>query len=239
MSTTTYQGTELDLFATARVWKEYLASHLAPFLGSQVLEVGAGIGGTTRALLPFSNGSWTCLEPDPAQAERIAASIRAGSLPSRCTVITGTLGDLPATASFDTILYIDVLEHLSDDREELAHAARRLAPGGCLVVLAPAHQKLFTPFDAAIGHKRRYGRRSLECLSPPGLELVRSLYLDSVGLLASACNHFLLGSSMPTPLQIAFWDGILVRCSKLLDPLTGFRLGKSLLTIWRKSHRDR
>jgi len=234
VSTTAYQGTELDLFASATVWKEYLAGHLAPFLGKRVLEVGAGIGGTTRALLPFSCGAWTCLEPDPALAERIAASIRDGSLPSRCNTITGTIADLPATPSFDTILYIDVIEHLPDDRDELARAALRLLPGGRLIVLAPAHRKLFTPFDASVGHLRRYERRTLERLSPPGLEFVRSAYLDSVGLLASASNRFFLDSSMPTLRQIAFWDKILVRCSKILDPLLGYTLGKSLLTIWQK-----
>lgn len=62
----------------------------------------------------------------------------------RFETICGTLEALAALA-FDTIIYIDVLEHIEDDREELNRAASHLRPGGHLIILSPAHQKLFTP----------------------------------------------------------------------------------------------
>jgi hypothetical protein len=58
--------------------------------------------------------------------------------------------------------------------------------------------------------------------------------LDSVGLFASLANRFILRSPMPTPAQIAAWDRVMVPVSRLLDPMTGHRLGKSAIVIWQK-----
>jgi SAM-dependent methyltransferase len=233
MSGYEYEGTELDLFADATVWKSYLRSRLRPFLHGQVLEVGAGLGGSTAALHGQGVTRWVCLEPDRKLAERLEKRVREGELPRGCEVVVGTLEDYDE-GGFDAVLYIDVLEHIEEDRGEVRRAAARLRPGGRLVVLSPAHPWLFTGFDRAIGHFRRYTRASLRSLEPPGLRLARLDYLDSVGLLASAGNRFLLRSSHPSHRQIRFWDRVLVRASRAIDPLLRHRLGKSVLAVWER-----
>jgi SAM-dependent methyltransferase len=230
----TYVGSELDLFEAAVRWKSYVYGQIFPHLGREVLEVGAGHGGTTRVLCDGRADRWTCLEPDAALADRLMAAIGDGKLPDCCRMEIGTLADLDDRERFDTILYMDVLEHIADDRAELALAADLLKPGGRLVVLAPAHQWLFTPFDAAIGHFRRYTRPTLRAATPAGLPLVRVVYLDSAGMLASLGNRLLLRSAMPTPGQIAVWDRLLVPFSRWTDRLFGYALGKSVLGVWRK-----
>jgi SAM-dependent methyltransferase len=119
-------------------------------------------------------------------------------------IVCGTLESLEAS-QFDTIIYIDVLEHIENDRKELEAAAALLRAGGRLIVLSPAHQRLFTPFDAAIGHFRRYSRPMLRSISPSSLRLEQVWYLDSVGLLLSAANLLFLRQSMPTKAQLALW----------------------------------
>lgn len=236
MTTGAYVGSELELFEAAIVWKAYLRSQIAPHLGRRVLEVGAGIGSTTRALCSGNHDRWTCLEPDADMAARIAASIASGGLPSCCEAVAGTLASLPDDVEpYDAILYIDVLEHIEDDVEEVRLATRRLRPGGRLVVLAPAHQWLYSPFDAAIGHHRRYSRAALVALTRDDLRLTMLRSLDTVGLLASAGNRFLLRDAHPTPGQIRLWDRVLVRASKVVDPLFGYRLGKSVLAVWERA----
>ncbi len=180
-----------------------------------------------------------CLEPDPKLVARIAAAITAGALPGCCQPLVGTLPAAAALRAFDTVLYIDVLEHIDDDRGELERASKLLRRGGHLLVLAPAHPFLFTPFDRAIGHFRRYTRRGLRTLTPAGLRLVRLAYLDSVGMLASLGNRLLLRSAEPSPRQIAFWDRVLVRISTVLDPILGYTVGKSVLAVWRKEEESR
>lgn len=228
-----YPGGELELFAKAVRWKAYLAERLRPHLRGRVLEVGAGVGGMTRFLAPGASAGWVCLEPDAAQAQAIARRIAAGELPAGCAVVTGTLAALAPGERFDAVLYVDVLEHIADDAGEVQRAAALLAPGGALVVLAPAHAFLFSAMDEAVGHCRRYSRASLEALRPAGLRSVAGEYLDSVGFLASLANRLVLRSPAISPRQLAFWDGAMVPVSRRLDRLLGGRVGKSVLAVWR------
>jgi len=229
-----YQGGELALFAAARNWRRYFAAHLHRHIGGRVLEVGAGCANSTAALMTAAVTGWLCLEPDATLAAAIRGKIAAGALPPLCEVQVGTTQSLAPGELFDTILYIDVLEHIEDDRGELRRAAAHLRPAGRLIVLAPAHQALFSPFDAAIGHHRRYAARALARSAPAGLRLALCRMLDSCGLVASLGNRLVLRSAMPTAAQIALWDGCLVPLSRLLDPVLGYRVGNSVITVWTR-----
>lgn len=229
-----YVGSELDLFANAKNWKNYWSGRIKPFLGGRVLDVGAGIGSTARLLCSSAVDKWVALEPDPFLASRIQALKVSGELPPICEIRTGMIADLQPGEEFDSILYIDVLEHILDDRAELDHASLHLANRGRIVVLSPAHQWLYTAFDKALGHYRRYNVGMLRDATPETLQLESSFYLDGAGLLASLGNRLILNSGHPSERQIKFWDRMLVPISRALDPLTGHRLGKSIIGIWRK-----
>jgi SAM-dependent methyltransferase len=228
-----YVGSELTLFSQAIHWKVYWSKLLRPYIGESVLEVGAGFGETTKYLISQRTKKLVCLEPDVELAGKIAEKIGT-DLPPFCQSVAGTLKDIPTTSRFDTILYIDVIEHIENDQEELTRAASHLAPGGHLIILVPAHQSLYTPFDKAIGHFRRYDRKSLLKTVPKTVTKVFCHYLDSVGLLASLGNKLILNHSMPTAGQIRFWDSVLVPASRIFDPLTVFSLGKSVVGVWKK-----
>lgn len=220
-----YMGSELALFEKARNWKAYWRSVIAPFVRGDVLEAGAGIGANTQLLRELAHSRWTALEPDAALSAQIEGADE---------VLTGTLDHVPDERRFDAILYIDVLEHIEDDRAELRKAAAHLNPGGQVIVLSPAHPFLFTPFDAAIGHFRRYTCDSLRRAAPPDLTLRKLVYLDSAGMLASLGNRLLLRSSMPTESQVLIWDRFLVPISRAVDSLFAGRVGKSVLGVWSR-----
>jgi SAM-dependent methyltransferase len=225
-----YQGEELDVFARARGWKAYWASQMRPWIRGDVLEVGAGLGVNTAQLQNSDVRSWHCLEPDPDLASRLRDAVR--EIPG-CSVTTGTIARI-SDRQYDTILYIDVLEHIEHDRDEAAAAAELLGPGGHLIVLSPAHQFLFSEFDAAIGHYRRYNKTSLRACTPASCSLEKLFYLDAVGMLASLANRVMLRQSNPTVSQIVTWDTWLVPASRVIDPLLGRRLGKTIVGIWRR-----
>lgn len=234
----TYQGEELEVFALARNWKAYIRSRLTPFLGGDVLEAGAGFGSITNALLHEKAARWTALEPDRRLSERIPTTLRDHPLRERVQVVTGATYDLPPTGAYDTVLYVDVLEHIEEDTAELRRAASLLRPGGFCVVLSPAYPFLYTSFDHALGHFRRYTAGTLAAAAKPveTLRPERLFYLDSVGLLASLANKLFLKQSLPTAKQILFWDRRMIPLSRaLLDPLTGYRTGRSVIGVWRKT----
>lgn len=237
MTSDTYVGDELELFANAVNWKAYWRSKIGPHVGRRVLEVGAGLGGTTQQACNGLPGmeQWVCLEPDEVLAAQIAARIEAGQLPPQCEARIGKIADLPESPDFDTVLYIDVLEHIDNDAAEVQRAALRLAPGGHLIVLSPAMPWLYSPFDAEIGHFRRYTRASLASIVPQELRMRQLIYLDCVGTALSLSNRVMLRSSRPTHQQIRFWDRFVVPLSRCLDPLLRYRLfGRSVLGVWQK-----
>lgn len=221
-----YVGNELIVFARAVVWKRYLSTQISPFLSGRVAEVGAGLGATTASLVNSHCSEWLALEPDAELAREIPTS-------DQIRVFVGTLADLPGDKQFDVVLYIDVLEHIENDSAELQLAAGHLAPGGRLVVLGPAHNFLFTNFDRQIGHFRRYNKTMLREVAPHGLILRRLRYLDCAGLFASLANRVLLKQSLPGEFQILFWDRVLVRISTVMDLLSGYTFGKSILGVWQ------
>jgi SAM-dependent methyltransferase len=234
MKNYTYIGSELELFRSATHWKDYYYSLIRPYLGRTVLEVGAGMGGTTRVLYRGSHDRWVCLEPDRLLIDQLKEET---DRLEKCEIRHGTLAHISLDESFDSILYIDVLEHIEDDRTELQQAFSYLKPGGFLVVLSPAHQWLFSPFDRSIGHYRRYTKSSLCKLLPHESPCIKMQYLDSVGLLASLSNRW-LNQAMPTARQIRFWDTWMVPLSRLLDPVLRYAIGKSILGIWKKNELD-
>ena len=234
MSNLSYQGSELELFEKAENWKAYYQNLIKDYLGQEVLEVGAGIGATTRMLCSQKQTRWLCLEPDPVMGDRLKSLIANHELPSNSQVKVGLVADLQPEEIFDTIIYIDVLEHIENDQEELKTSCAHLKPGGFLVVLSPAHQSLYTPFDKAIGHHRRYNKHTLSAVIPEGLERIELKYLDSVGAVASLGNRFVLKSDLPSARQLAVWDKLMIPLSRVVDPLLGYRAGKSIIGVWRK-----
>jgi 16S rRNA A1518/A1519 N6-dimethyltransferase RsmA/KsgA/DIM1 with predicted DNA glycosylase/AP lyase activity len=97
-----YVGDELEVFAGAIHWKRYFESQLRTFIRGNVLEVGAGLGGTTKVLCQGAIDSWTCLEPDAKLADRLRAEIaHDASLCARpIQVTTGTIAEVPAGTLF-------------------------------------------------------------------------------------------------------------------------------------------
>lgn len=235
MGKLSYVGSELELFSRALNWKAYWKSLVEPYVEGSVLDAGAGIGSTARLFRDYSRGSWTCMDPDEHFCAKLESARQSGDLGHVTRVINGTLADLTDGAVYDTILYIDVLEHIDDDAAEMRRASQKLVSGGHLIVLAPAHNFLFSPFDRAVGHFRRYSKNSAAQVTPPDCRIERLMYADSLGLFLSMINSRLLKSSMPTEAQIAFWDKAVVPVSRRFDPLIGHRAGKSVIGIWTKN----
>ena len=232
MSEFRYIGSELNLFGAIWNWKVYWSEQIQPFVRGDILEVGAGIGSNTRFLDHGGNtGRWVCLEPDAELNVLLVKNFAETQGRREYETVCGTLSSLNGQ-QFDTIIYIDVLEHIHNDREEMNQAASHLRPGGHLIVLAPAHQPLFSTFDAAIGHFRRYNRRMLRAISPSGLRVERMRYLDCGGLILSAANMLLLRQSMPTKAQLLFWDRWVVPISRVFDRLLLYLVGKTIIGVW-------
>jgi SAM-dependent methyltransferase len=230
-----YIGQELKLFKEAINWKDYSFSQFSSFIKGDVLEVGAGIGTNT---LIFSNrkdvqyNSWTATEIDGQQVEILKQLNTEGKLTDKHIVKQAYVTELDT--QYDTLIYIDVLEHIEDDRQEVLNALNALKPNGHLIILCPAHNWLFSPFDKSIGHYRRYDKKRYLQILPKEFEILRLRYLDSIGILASATNKLFLKKTYPTLKEVKFWDNYMVPISRMTDVMMFYSLGKSVLMIVKK-----
>lgn len=229
-----YQGNELRLFERAVNWKTYFAAKLFPYIKGDVLECGAGIGSNAAFLNNGTPSTWVMLEPDLNMITCLKSKLANKELPSNTEIIHGTINDLDPDRKFDVIIYIDVLEHIETDALEIKKTSVHLKDEGTLIVLAPAFPFLYSTFDKAIGHYRRYTARDFKNITPSSLQLLHAIYLDSMGFFASITNRLLLNQSQPSMQQIQFWNKWLIPLSKITDRLFFFSFGKSILAIWKK-----
>lgn len=228
-----YIGDELELFKNALNWKDYFSNKIAKSIHGDVLEVGAGIGINTKFLArnPTKISSWTLIEPDEKLARQIKGNIAKLNIDNK-TIINGTIKTV-LDKKFDTIIYIDVLEHIKESQKEIELAKKCLKPNGHLIILVPAYNFLFNTFDEKIGHYRRYNKKILLKEVNSKLTVVNLFYLDSVGFFASLMNKVILKKELPSLANISLWDNYMIPLSRLSDKLFLNSFGKSLIGVFR------
>ena len=176
-----YSGTELDALAGAVNYYQAIIDRFRPYLGRRVLEVGAGVGTFASYVLGEPTvEEMTLVEPAannlPALRERFASEPRA-------TIHHGYLEDLAPARPVDSIVAVNVLEHVEDDERFLRAAHRRLAPNGHVLLFIPALGQIFGTLDEAFGHFRRYTKPMLATrLAAAGFTDVRLRWTNFPGI---------------------------------------------------------
>ena len=139
-------------------------------------------------------------------------------------------------ASFDSLVYVSVLEHIDDDVAELRTAAELVRPGGTIGLFVPALAALYGSLDYKSGHYRRYDRRLLtEAITEAGLEVERMRYLDIAGALPYFVMYRLLDVPTLDAGSSAIYDKVIVplsRAAQRIVPRPPF--GKNLVAIARR-----
>ena len=225
-----YQGTELELFKNATNWKKYFSAKLHQHIRGNVLEVGAGVGTNFNYLFTENSKHWTFVEPDLELFQVLKSKCAGEKIPT--SFINGTIENIQA--KFDTIIYIDCLEHIEKSKQEIEHCYELLNDNGKLIILVPAYNYLFNEFDKQVGHYRRYNKTMLRSEINDLLVEQSVFYLDSLGFFASLANKLIIKKKLPTEKDILFWDKFLIPISKLSDLISGKSFGKSLIGVYKK-----
>jgi SAM-dependent methyltransferase len=225
----------LELLEGATQYNAWLASKLEPYLGSQNLELGAGHGTLTAIIAR----TYCVVASEPSETGRAVMSRRFGSH-SLVRRVVGDVDELPVGESFDCVYSANVLEHVADDVALIQRAARVLRPGGHFVALVPAGAWLYSRFDAAIGHHRRYGKadrvRLVAALDAAAarFELVAYRPFNPVGALGWLVRMRLLRQSQISEQDVERVDR-LVPLLRQLDRVS-FGFGQNLLLAFKKCH---
>jgi SAM-dependent methyltransferase len=215
--------------AEADNYNAWLLERGRPYLGRRVLDFGAGLG--VFAELAADGRDVVALEPDPEFA-RVLEKRFADE--SRVSVVAGDERELgPAFVEFDSVICLNVLEHIADDVDVLRRIRSRLHTGGHLLLLVPAHEALYGEIDRNVGHERRYDRRDLhDKLASAGFEVVQLRYVNPVGALGWLVSSRLLRRRQVPSGPLKLYDFLV----PLLRPLDRVRLpfGLSLWAVARR-----
>ncbi len=214
-------------------FNRWMADTISPFLGDDVLEIGAGIGNLTKLLCP-GRKRYVVSDIDRGYLGHLRSQLR--SLPN----VTTALCDLrngadfePFLASMDTLICLNVLEHIEDDRTGLRNIHASLKPGGRAVVLVPQGAAAFGTIDEVLGHCRRYSRAELEQkMKAAGFHIERMLKFNRVTYPGWILNGRILRRRTLSRVQLHSFD-LLVPLWKRIDPFLPWP-PTSLIAVGRK-----
>lgn len=235
-ATTTAEYTLLDqqLMQRATRYFAWQAGLAKQQLGRRVIEVGCGTGNFTRHLvdrdlvvgLDIVEG---CVEQSRARfAEHPHMQFRCLDVQDREFLELKALDP-------DSVVCLNVLEHVRDHRLALEHMHEVLAPGGRAVFLLPAFESLYGPIDRNLGHFRRYSKSSWRDLAESaGFQVKLARYFNSIGFFGWWTNARLLKRDAQSEGQIELFDRLLVPMLARMEGWIEPPLGQSIFTVIEK-----
>ncbi len=154
-----YFGKDLESMSFAKNYHRWILAEFSPYLGQNIAEVGAGTGNFSILLLETNIRKLKAFEPSDNMFPLLKKTL---SKDKRACVENNFFGrTITEEEHFDSVLYVNVLEHIEDDMSELIKAHDALVSGGHLLIFAPALPALYSNMDRQIGHFRRYTKKNL------------------------------------------------------------------------------
>lgn len=232
VETDPFYAEDLRQMEKAVNYRDWQFRMVEPFLGGRVLEIGGGIGNFTPQLASEGR-SVTSLEPNEDCFGQLVEKTKdlQGVTPIRGTV--ESLEELlDSEELFDTVILMNVLEHIEDDRAVLMALKRRLLPGGFLVVLVPAGPWAFGPTDERLGHFRRYSKRySRQLAIDCELRIGFMRYYNFIGIWGWWWNAKMGKLEGQSDAQIRIFDRWIVPMASRIERFIRPPVGQSILIV--------
>ena len=230
----TYEGSDLEALADMPNYYTWIMETFGPFVRGDVVEYGAGIGTVSSRLAPLAT-SLTLVEPSanliPPLSARFAAMPKVRVLNQRLEDHVAAL----AGQSVDTLVLVNVLEHIENDRAALQAMFGALRPGGHLLIFVPALGFLMSRLDRMLGHFRRYHRPDLVGkVSAAGGAVKACRYIDLLGVVPWLLLNTVLGGTKFSPVLVTLNDRVAVPISKGLERIIPAPFGKNLILVAEK-----
>ena len=187
-----YGSRILARLARAPRFNAWMADMIAPYVGQRVLEIGSGTGNLTRRLAP--RGQYVASDVNPLYLQTLANLKEGRPYLSAAFCDVCDLSTFPrSTEGYDTVICLNVIEHVGDDRAALGNIKSVLAEHGRAILLVPQGPANMGTLDAVLGHRRRYSRDSLAQLAADcGLRLSKMVEFNRVGTIAWFLNGRIL-----------------------------------------------
>ncbi len=225
-----YSGTELDAMAEARNYCRWILDFFAPYLGHKVVEIGAGAGTFSQLLLSSGHASELVLFEPGANLFPLLQQ-RFGNDP-RVRLQLGSFDPSVLPEPADSIVLVNVLEHISDDDALLLQIRHSLRPGGRLLLFVPALEWNYGSLDEAFEHHRRYSKSVLrKKLERAGFRIEQARYVNSLGIASWFFAGRVLRQKTLRPRQVRWYDRWIIPWSFKLEEIWEPPVGQSLVAV--------
>lgn len=234
-----YPGRELESMVFAVNYHRWILDIFRPYLGKRIVEVGAGSGSFTELLLETKPEQLDSVEPSSNMYPLLADHIRhlnAGSSGrAHQGTLIGCLETLRNEKPPDSIVYVNVLEHVEDDANELAAMHSLLRPQGHALIFVPANMWLMGSMDHELGHFRRYSIKELhQKCEAAGFKVVTSRHFDFFGMAPWWVKYCLLKSKTMEPGAVRVYDQFVVPMARSIETMISPPIGKNILLVAAK-----
>ncbi len=234
MSKRTYFGKDLEAMSFAKNYHQWIIDELTLYLGDNVAEVGAGTGNFSEYLLNAKVKTLAAFEPSTNMFEvlqdKYSKNIKVDAINDFFE--TQSMNHIE---SFDSVCYINVLEHIEDDREALFHAYKTLRKNGYLLIFVPALSFLYSDLDKKVGHFRRYSKSQLvNTVLSAGFSIEKLKYFDIAGIVPWYIAFVLLKKTT-TEGNVSIYDKLVVPIMRRIEHIIPPLIGKNLILVARKT----
>jgi SAM-dependent methyltransferase len=228
-----YFGKDLEAMSFAQNYHQWILEICSPYLGKVVAEIGAGTGNFSDFLLSSDIKRLVAFEPSdnmyPLLEEKFKTVSNVETIKSLFENRSETYTD-----AFDSVCYINVLEHIEKDDEALFHAYKCIRKNGYLLIFVPALNFLFSEMDKSLGHYRRYSKKNLyKVVSSAGFSVKTIKYFDLAGIVPWYIAFVLMKGTMKSS-GVAIYDRLVVPFMKKVERILPPPIGKNLVLVARK-----
>ena len=219
----------LDIFNKANLWIKYMYLLNKKYYKDNFLEIGAGIGSFTDSYKEKIKNIYL------SEIDENNLNILKNKFKTDSNIHTLNLDISNTELRFNTIAHFNVLEHIKEDKDEIINCLKIINKDGYLVILVPAHNKLYSNLDKEVGHYRRYNKSFFENLDLKDGLIVELKYVDCFGYVLYYLNKLVFKNEVyPSKFKIFIWDKIFTPITILVDFLTRYKFGKNIICIIQK-----
>jgi 2-polyprenyl-3-methyl-5-hydroxy-6-metoxy-1,4-benzoquinol methylase len=233
VSNNVYIGKDLEAMSFANNYSKWIIELFSSFTGHNIAEIGAGTGNLTKILSEQDMVSQvTAFEPSLNMYNHLKNNVDN----EKVFAVNSTLFEASDnyTEKFDSIFYINVLEHIEDDITEIKHMHKSLRNNGYACIFVPALTWLYSDFDKSIGHFRRYHKNQLiNLFDSNGFEIISAKYIDMMGILPWYINFVLMKRSLDQN-TTRIYDQFVIPVIKTIENIIPSPIGKNLLLVGKK-----
>jgi len=210
----------LQALSRAVRFNRWMAETIRPYVGERVLEIGAGTGNLTRVLLPRVK-SYVASDIDQEHLARLSNRfVHRPNLQVRRCDLSNPADFAGIAESMDTVVCLNVLEHIEDDMQALRNIHSALSTGGRAIILVPHGQEIFGTLDSALGHFRRYSHATLQQrLEEAGFRVEAILDFNRISRPGWYVSGKILKRRTLSPVQMTLFDKLVWLWRRIDGPL--------------------